>query len=234
MCGTCAVRYDADVGGDDELKSPEWNGRHEEVLKAGGLHVVGTERHRSRRVDNQLRGHSGRQGDPGSSRFFLSLEDDLMRIFASERMAGIMQKLGMEDGEAIEHRMVTRAIENAQKKVECRNFDIPKQLLEYDDVANDQRKEIYALRNELMSTDDVSDMVDSIRHDALVELVDGFVPPVMPTIGLSPVLANATRCPLPEIVGFLLYIGSEIGPRGVLVTCLIPTPLPSGQNDPEP
>lgn len=161
----------------DGTKSPEWEERHREVLTAGGLHVVGTERHESRRVDNQLRGRSGRQGDPGSSRFFLSLEDDLMRIFASERMAGIMQKLGMEDGEAIEHRMVTRAIENAQKKVEGRNFDVRKQLLEYDDVANDQRKEIYGLRNELMSSDDVSQMVDSIRHDALVALVAGYIPP---------------------------------------------------------
>ncbi len=155
----------------------EWGERHDDVLAAGGLHVVGTERHESRRIDNQLRGRSGRQGDPGSSRFFLSLDDDLMRIFASERMAGLMQRLGMEEGEAIEHKMVTKAIENAQKKVEGRNFDIRKQLLEYDDVANDQRKEVYALRNELMSTEDVSDMVESIRHDALAGMYARYIPP---------------------------------------------------------
>jgi preprotein translocase subunit SecA len=155
----------------------DWEERHQRVLAAGGLHVIGTERHESRRVDNQLRGRSGRQGDAGSSRFFLSLEDDLMRIFASERMAGLMQRLGMEDGEAIEHRMVTKAIENAQKKVEGRNFDMRKQLLEYDDVANDQRKEIYGLRNELMSTEDVSEMVESIRNDALADIVSRYIPP---------------------------------------------------------
>ena len=134
---------------------------------AGGLHIVGTERHESRRIDNQLRGRSGRQGDPGSSRFFLSLEDDLMRIFAAERVSGLMQKLGVEEGEAIEHRWVTKAIENAQRKVEGRNFDIRKQLLEYDDVANDQRREIYALRDELMSTDDVSEMYQTVRADVV-------------------------------------------------------------------
>jgi preprotein translocase subunit SecA len=128
----------------------DWKQRHDTVIAAGGLHIIGTERHESRRIDNQLRGRSGRQGDPGSSRFYLSLEDDLMRIFASDRVANIMQKLGMEQGEAIEHRWVTKAIENAQRKVEGRNFDIRKQLLEYDDVANDQRKEIYSLRNDLM------------------------------------------------------------------------------------
>ena len=117
----------------------QWQQDHERVVQAGGLHVIGTERHESRRIDNQLRGRSGRQGDPGSSRFYLSLEDSLMRIFASDRVAGMMQKLGMEKGEAIEHPWVTKAIENAQRKVEGRNFDIRKQLLEYDDVANDQR-----------------------------------------------------------------------------------------------
>ena len=117
-------------------------------MSAGGLHIIGTERHESRRIDNQLRGRSGRQGDPGSSRFYLSLQDNLMRIFASERVSSLMQKLGLEEGEAIEHRWVTKAIENAQRKVEARNFDIRKQLLEYDDVANDQRKEVYELRNE--------------------------------------------------------------------------------------
>ena len=126
-----------------------WQKLHEEVVAAGGLHIVGTERHESRRVDNQLRGRSGRQGDPGSSRFYLSLEDPLLRIFASDRVAAIMDRLKMPEGEAIEHPWVTRAIENAQRKVEARNFDIRKQLLEYDDVANDQRRVIYHQRNEL-------------------------------------------------------------------------------------
>lgn len=153
-----------------------WHDRHDEVIAAGGLHIIGTERHESRRVDNQLRGRSGRQGDVGSSRFYLSLEDDLMRIFASERVSSIMQKLGMEEGEAIEHRWVTKAIENAQRKVEGRNFDIRKQLLEYDDVANDQRKEIYALRNELMATDDVSEQIAAIRSDVVREVIDTYIP----------------------------------------------------------
>ena len=155
----------------------EWDERHRRVVEAGGLHIVGTERHESRRVDNQLRGRSGRQGDPGSTRFYLSLEDDLMRIFASERVANIMQKLGMEHGEAIEHKWVTKAIENAQRKVEARNFDIRKQLLEYDDVANDQRKEVYALRTELQETDDISGRVDAIRHDVLEDIIDQHIPP---------------------------------------------------------
>ena len=143
----------------------------------GGLHIIGTERHESRRIDNQLRGRSGRQGDPGSSRFYLSLEDDLMRIFASDRVASMMKKLGMEEGEAIEHSLVTKAIENAQKKVEGRNFDIRKQLLDFDDVANDQRKEVYALRNELMSIDDVSERVKLLREDVVERLIDNYVPP---------------------------------------------------------
>ena len=155
----------------------EWEERHRRVVEAGGLHIVGTERHESRRVDNQLRGRSGRQGDPGSTRFYLSLEDDLMRIFASERVANIMQKLGMEQGEAIEHKWVTKAIENAQRKVEARNFDIRKQLLEYDDVANDQRKEVYALRTELQETDDISGRVDAIRDDVIEDIVDQHIPP---------------------------------------------------------
>ena len=155
----------------------KWQVNHDKVLHSGGLHIIGTERHESRRVDNQLRGRAGRQGDPGSSRFFLSLEDDLMRIFASERVKGLMEKLGMEEGEAIEHKWVTKAIENAQRKVEGRNFDIRKQLLEYDDVANDQRKEIYSLRNELMLTDDVSEMVDAILKDTLKAHIDTFIPP---------------------------------------------------------
>ena len=160
-----------------EAVQQAWDVRHQAVINAGGLHIVGTERHESRRIDNQLRGRAGRQGDPGSSRFYLSLEDDLMRIFASDRVSSIMQKLGMQEGEAIEHRWVTKAIENAQRKVEGRNFDIRKQLLEYDDVANDQRKEIYALRNEIMGTDDVSERIRAIRDDVVSELIDGYIPP---------------------------------------------------------
>lgn len=154
-----------------------WQARHNEVIGAGGLHIVGTERHESRRIDNQLRGRAGRQGDPGSSRFYLSLEDSLMRIFASERVAGLMQKLGMQEGEAIEHPWVTKAIENAQRKVEGRNFDIRKQLLEFDNVANDQRKHVYEQRRELMEASDVSENVKGIRHDVVNELIDTFIPP---------------------------------------------------------
>ena len=154
-----------------------WQERHDCVLVAGGLHIVGTERHESRRIDNQLRGRSGRQGDPGSSRFYLSLEDNLMRIFASERVATLMQKLGMEEGEAIEHPWVTKAIENAQRKVEGRNFDIRKQLLEFDDVANDQRKHVYEQRRDLMEAGDVSENIKGIRHDVVNELIDTYIPP---------------------------------------------------------
>ncbi|MDH5179840.1 MAG: preprotein translocase subunit SecA [Gammaproteobacteria bacterium] len=155
----------------------DWEKRHAVVLEAGGLHIIGTERHESRRIDNQLRGRSGRQGDPGSSRFFISMEDNLMRIFASERISAIMSKLGMQDGEAIEHPWVSRAIENAQRKVEGHNFDIRKQLLEYDDVANDQRKVIYSQRNELMAQDDISETINAVRYDVLNELIDGYIPP---------------------------------------------------------
>ena len=160
-----------------EVIKGDWQTRHDAVLEAGGLHIVGSERHESRRIDNQLRGRSGRQGDPGSSRFFLSLEDDLMRIFASPRMRSIMQGLGMQRGEAIEHKMVTNAIEKAQKKVEGRNFDIRKQLLDYDDVANDQRTQVYAQRNELMDADDLSDIVIAIRRDVFTSVVATYVPP---------------------------------------------------------
>ena len=153
-----------------------WHELHQTVVDAGGLHVIGSERHESRRVDNQLRGRSGRQGDPGSSRFYLSLEDDLMRIFASDKVGGLMKKLGMQHGEAIEHPWVTRAIENAQRKVEGHNFDIRKQLLEYDDVANDQRKVIYAQRNEMMAADDLSDIVGSIREDVVNDVVSEYIP----------------------------------------------------------
>ncbi len=155
----------------------EWMNRHEQVLGAGGLHIIGTERHESRRIDNQLRGRSGRQGDPGSTRFYLSLEDNLMRIFASDRMAGLMQKLGMEEGEAIEHPWVTRAIENAQRKVEGHNFDIRKQLLEFDDVANDQRKVVYEQRNELMAAEDVSETIASMRDTVINDTISIYIPP---------------------------------------------------------
>ena len=159
-----------------ELKA-EWLVRHDAVLAAGGLHIVGTERHESRRVDNQLRGRSGRQGDAGSSRFYLSLEDQLLRIFASDRVSAIMEKLNMPDGEAIEHPWVTRAIENAQRKVEGRNFDIRKQLLEYDDVSNDQRKVIYEQRNELLEAVDVGDTIKAMRDDVLAGMMATHIPP---------------------------------------------------------
>jgi preprotein translocase subunit SecA len=155
----------------------EWKARHEQVLAAGGLHILGTERHESRRIDNQLRGRSGRQGDPGVSRFYLSLEDNLMRIFASERVRNIMNKLGMEKGEAIEHRMVTGAIENAQRKVEARNFDYRKQLLEYDDVANDQRRVIYQQRNDLLDADTIEEAIAGIREDVINDVISGYIPP---------------------------------------------------------
>ncbi len=154
----------------------EWRVAHDRVIASGGLHMIGTERHESRRIDNQLRGRSGRQGDPGSSRFYLSLEDSLMRIFASERVAAMMQKLGMQQGEAIEHPWVTKAIENAQRKVEGRNFDIRKQLLEYDDVANDQRKVIYQQRNEIMDTEDVSETIAAVRQDVIGQTCGAYIP----------------------------------------------------------
>jgi len=155
----------------------DWQVRHEAVLASGGLHIIGTERHESRRIDNQLRGRSGRQGDAGSSRFYLSMEDALMRIFASDRVSGMMRKLGMKPGEAIEHPWVTKAIANAQRKVESRNFDIRKQLLEYDDVANDQRRAIYTQRNELLDVSDISETVNSIREDVFKATIDGHIPP---------------------------------------------------------
>lgn len=154
-----------------------WALRHQQVLEAGGLHIIGTERHESRRIDNQLRGRAGRQGDPGMSRFYLSLEDDLMRIFASDRVRGIMQALGLEKGESIEHRMVTNAIEKAQRKVEGRNFDIRKQLLEYDDVANEQRQIIYQQRFELLESEDISPMLEVIREDVVHGVIDEYIPP---------------------------------------------------------
>ena len=154
-----------------------WKEQNSLAVKAGGLHIIGTERHESRRVDNQLRGRAGRQGDPGSSRFYLSLEDSLLRIFASDRVSAIMEKLKMPEGEAIEHSWVTKAIENAQRKVEGRNFDIRKQLLEYDDVANDQRKVIYEQRNELLDSDQTAETIAAMRTDVLRDLMQGHIPP---------------------------------------------------------
>ena len=154
----------------------EWQALHDQVIAAGGLRIIASERHESRRIDNQLRGRSGRQGDPGSSRFYLSLDDPLMRIFAGERLRGIMEKLKFPEGEAIEHPLVNRTLESAQRKVEGRNFDIRKQLLEYDDVANDQRKVIYAQRNELLESEDISEIVTAMRHDVLAELFRQFIP----------------------------------------------------------
>ncbi|WP_076537961.1 preprotein translocase subunit SecA [Shewanella sp. UCD-KL21] len=170
----------------DALKDPtedqiarikaEWQVRHDAVIASGGLHILGTERHESRRIDNQLRGRSGRQGDAGSSRFYLSMEDSLMRIFASEKVSGMMKKLGMEEGEAIEHPWVSRAIENAQRKVEARNFDIRKQLLEYDDVANDQRQVVYSQRNELMDAESIEDTISNIEQDVVSGVIDQYIP----------------------------------------------------------
>ncbi|MCG7536379.1 preprotein translocase subunit SecA [Pseudoalteromonas sp. OOF1S-7] len=160
----------------DEIKA-QWQKRHDDVLEAGGLHIIGTERHESRRIDNQLRGRSGRQGDAGSSRFYLSMDDALMRIFAGERMTNMMRKLGMQRGEAIEHPWVNRAIENAQRKVEARNFDIRKQLLEYDDVANDQRRVVYEQRNELLEEGDISETISAIRGDVINSAIDQYIPP---------------------------------------------------------
>jgi preprotein translocase subunit SecA len=154
----------------------EWQGLHDQVLAAGGLHIIGTERHESRRIDNQLRGRSGRQGDPGSSRFYLSLDDPLLRIFAGDRLRAVMDRLKMPEGEPIEAGMVTRSIESAQRKVEARNFDIRKQLLQYDDVANDQRKETYRLRNEVLESKDIGDLIANLREDALRSFCQLYVP----------------------------------------------------------
>jgi len=155
----------------------DWQLRHDQVIAAGGLHIVGTERHESRRIDNQLRGRSGRQGDPGYSRFYLSMEDNLLRIFATDGVKNFMRRLGMERGEAIEHGMVTKQIEKAQRKVEGRNFDIRKQLLEYDNVANDQRTIIYRQRNELMASDDISELIKEMRTEVVGQIVDDYIPP---------------------------------------------------------
>ncbi|MEI7842268.1 MAG: preprotein translocase subunit SecA [Gallionellaceae bacterium] len=159
-----------------ELRA-KWQPIHEQVIASGGLHIIGTERHESRRVDNQLRGRAGRQGDPGSSRFYLSLEDPLLRIFASDRVSAIMNKFKLPEGEAIEHVWVTRAIENAQRKVEARNFDMRKQILEYDDVANDQRKVIYQQRNELLESEDISETISAMRDNVVNDMINEYIPP---------------------------------------------------------
>ena len=160
----------------DALKV-SWQTEHDKVIASGGLHILGTERHESRRIDNQLRGRSGRQGDPGSTRFYLSMEDNLMRIFASDRIRGIMQSIGLEDGEAIEHRMVNNAIEKAQRKVEGHNFDIRKNLLEFDDVSNDQRQVIYQQRRDLMAAEDIADTITALREEVLLDVIGEFIPP---------------------------------------------------------
>ncbi|HET8700473.1 MAG TPA: preprotein translocase subunit SecA [Nitrococcus sp.] len=160
-----------------EALREEWQKRHDQVIEARGVHVIGTERHESRRIDNQLRGRCGRQGDPGSTRFYLSLEDNLLRIFASERVSSLMQRLGMQEGEAIESGMVSRVIENAQRKVEGHNFDIRKHLLEYDDVANDQRKVVYQQRDELLEAEEISDAIQAMRSDVINNVIDEYIPP---------------------------------------------------------
>ena len=167
---------DADKAAQAQKLREEWQSLHDHVVNAGGLHIIGTERHESRRVDNQLRGRSGRQGDPGSSRFYLSLDDALLRIFAGDRVRAIMDRLKMPEGEPIEAGIVSRSIESAQRKVEARNFDIRKQLLEYDDVANDQRKVIYQQRNELLETTDVSELITSLRQGVFTDLFRTYVP----------------------------------------------------------
>ena len=191
------LEAELEVASDPESEAirGRWQARHDAVVEDGGLHIIGTERHESRRIDNQLRGRSGRQGDPGSSRFYLSMEDNLMRIFTSDRMRSFMQNLGLEEGEAIEARMVSNSIEKAQRKVEGRNFDIRKNLLEYDDVANDQRQVIYRLRNDLMGSADLSEAIEAIRDDVIEDLIDGYIPPQTiedqwDTEGLEKVLAT--------------------------------------------
>lgn len=184
----------------DAIKA-EWKVTHDQVLEAGGLHIIGTERHESRRIDNQLRGRSGRQGDAGSSRFYLSMEDQLLRIFTSDRMASLIQS-GMDEGEAIESKMLSRSIEKAQRKVEGRNFDIRKQLLEFDDVANDQRKVVYELRDELMTADDISEMLEQNRSDVFTSVIDEYIAPqsledMWDTEGLQERLKNDFDLDLP-------------------------------------
>lgn len=192
------------LGGKDESDqaTEQWQQKHQAVLDAGGLRVIGTERHESRRIDNQLRGRSGRQGDSGSSRFYLSLDDSLMRIFASDRVSGLMQKLGLENGESIEHPWVSKAIENAQRKVEGHNFDIRKQLLQYDDVANDQRKVVYEQRNEILEADEIKETIENIRFDVIDDMVNQYIPPqsmdeMWNIEGLEKALEDEFDCKLP-------------------------------------
>lgn len=174
---TVLAELDPDATEEDRFRvKTAWNRRHEAVKAAGGLHIIGTERHESRRIDNQLRGRAGRQGDPGSSRFYLSLEDSLMRIFASEWVQKVMRLMGMKEGDVIEDRRVTRQIERAQRKVEAHNFDIRKNLLDYDDVNNEQRKVVYAQRDELLDAESIKENIDSIRHEVIDALVTRFVP----------------------------------------------------------
>jgi len=194
------IEQDAAVSAQDKAARikqlhDEWQGLHDHVVSAGGLHIIGTERHESRRVDNQLRGRAARQGDPGSSRFYLSLDDALLRIFAGERLKSIMDRLRMPEGEPIEASMVTRSIESAQRKVEARNFDIRKQLLQYDDVANDQRKEVYRLRNEVLESKDVGDLVANLREAYFTDLFHDHIPAESvieqwDVVGLQQVLYN--------------------------------------------
>jgi preprotein translocase subunit SecA len=169
-------KSDADKASGIESLRHNWQSLHDRVVEAGGLHIIGTERHESRRVDNQLRGRSGRQGDPGSSRFYLSLDDSLLRIFAGDRVRAIMDRLKMPEGEPIEAGIVMRSIETAQRKVEARNFDIRKQLLEYDDVANDQRRVIYQQRNELLEAKDIAETISSLRQGVFTAVVRNYVP----------------------------------------------------------
>jgi preprotein translocase subunit SecA len=163
------------LGGKENIGDGEWEKRHKVVLEAGGLHILGTERHESRRIDNQLRGRSGRQGDPGYSKFFLSLEDDLLRLFISDSRRALFERIGMGD-DHIEHKMLSRGIENAQKRIESRNFDIRKNLLEYDDVANDQRQAIYSLRNQLLNEDNISEAINDLINDEMRAVSNDFVP----------------------------------------------------------
>ena len=176
----------------------EWKKRHDQVIESGGLHILCTERHESRRIDNQLRGRAGRQGDPGVSRFYLSLEDPLMRLFASDRVKNMMRALGMEKGEAIEHRMVTNAIEKAQRKVEGRNFDMRKNLLEFDDVANDQRQVVYQQRNDLLVEDDIAEVITNVRADVVNSSISYYIPP-------------QSLVEQWDVAGLESYLGSEFG-----------------------
>ncbi len=160
-----------------ERLTQEWQKRHDAVVAAGGLHIIGSERHESRRIDNQLRGRAGRQGDPGSSRFYLSMDDSLMKLFGSDKLKNFMRRMGMEEGQPLEHKLVTRTIESAQRKVETRNFDIRKSLLEFDDVANEQRKVIYEERNALLNGEDVSETITNIRVDVFNSVIDEYIPP---------------------------------------------------------